>query len=74
MSQIDVFGLAVSTWIVVPVIFLVWVTVLLFVKSIFFKVIRKVSKKTKTHLDDIFVQSADFPYDVAYFGKRRGAC
>lgn len=61
MSEINVFGLAISTWIVVPVIFLVWVTVLLFVKSIFFKVIKKVSEKTKTHLDDIFVQSADFP-------------
>ena len=61
MSEINVFGLAVSAWLVIPVIFLLWVTILLFAKTIFFKVIKKVAKKTKTQIDDIFIQSADFP-------------
>ena len=61
MSEINVFGVSVYAWLVIPVIFLVWVTVLLFVKKAFFKVIKKIAKKTKTQFDDIFVQSADFP-------------
>jgi len=61
MSEINILGITISSWIIVPVIFLVWVTLLLFVKKAFFKVIKRVAQKTKTHLDDIFIQSADFP-------------
>ncbi len=61
MSEINILGVSVSIRIVIPVIFLVWVTVLFFVKKIFFTVIKKIAKKTKTRIDDIFVQSADFP-------------
>ncbi|MBN1870211.1 MAG: mechanosensitive ion channel [Candidatus Omnitrophica bacterium] len=61
MTEISVFGLMISSWIVVPVVFLVWVTVLLFLKKIAFKIITRLAKKTKTELDDIFIQSADFP-------------
>ena len=61
MSAVNVFGVSVPAWIVVPVIFFVWVTVLFLVKKVFFKAIKKVVKKTKTQFDDIFIQSADFP-------------
>jgi len=61
MSEINVFGIAISSWIVIPVVFLVWVTILLFVKGSFFKIIKRVAKKTRTNLDDIFIQSLDFP-------------
>ncbi|MCK5082049.1 MAG: mechanosensitive ion channel, partial [Candidatus Omnitrophica bacterium] len=69
MPQINVFGTSVSTWIVIPIVFLVWVTVFLFVKRTFLKVIKKVAKKTKTQLDDIFVQSADFPLTLLIFAS-----
>ena len=61
MSEINIFGITISSWIIIPVIFLVWVTVLLFIKRGFFKVIKRISKKTKTQIDDIFIQSIDFP-------------
>lgn len=61
MATINIFGVSVSAWIVIPVVFLVWVTVLLSVKKIVFKVIKRVAKQTKTNLDDLFIQSADFP-------------
>ncbi len=61
MSEFNILGVNVSVWVVVPVIFLIWVTLLLFVKRIFFKAIKKLAKKTKTQFDDIFVQSLDFP-------------
>ncbi len=61
MPEINIFGVAVSAWIVIPVVFLVWVTLLLFVKGIFFKAVKRFAKKTKTNVDDIFVHAADFP-------------
>lgn len=61
MSELTIFGFKISAWIIVPVIFLIWVTVLLFIKQVVFKVIRRVFKKTKTNVDDLFIKSLDFP-------------
>ena len=61
MSEFNIIGVAVSSGIVIPAVFLIWVTMLLFVKKVFFEFIKKIVKKTKTNIDDIFIQSADFP-------------
>jgi small-conductance mechanosensitive channel len=34
---------------------------LLFVKKVFFRIFKKIAERTRTNLDDLFVQSADFP-------------
>ncbi|OGW97755.1 MAG: mechanosensitive ion channel protein MscS [Omnitrophica WOR_2 bacterium GWA2_45_18] len=41
--------------------FFVWVTGLLFIKNVAFRAVRRITKKTTTRLDDIFVRSAGFP-------------
>jgi small-conductance mechanosensitive channel len=61
MSDINLFGVNISAWIIIPVVFLIWVTVLLAIKKIVFKIIKRVAAKTKTNFDDIFIKSADFP-------------
>lgn len=67
MAEINFFGIKISAWIFVPVVYLVWVTVLLFVKRIFFGVIKKIAERTQTHIDDIFIASADFPLVLLIF-------
>jgi len=61
MKEISFLGMTISYIIFIPVVFLVWVTVLLVLKRILFGTIKRLSQMTKTHLDDIFVKAADFP-------------
>ncbi|VAW17695.1 hypothetical protein MNBD_BACTEROID05-509, partial [hydrothermal vent metagenome] len=67
MDQIAIFNFRFSTWILIPLVYFVWVTFLLFFKTICFKAIKKVAQKTKTQLDDIFVKAADFPLVLLIF-------
>lgn len=69
MKEMTLFGITVSAWIVAPVFFLVWITAMVFFKKIFFKVIRRIAKKTKTQLDDLLVQSLDFPLTLLVLGS-----
>lgn len=61
MQDYTIFGITFSAWIVVPVIFLIWVTVLLFIKFGVFRAIKKFTTKTETQLDDVLIYSLDFP-------------
>lgn len=69
MSDITVFGVTISTWIIIPLVFLLWVTVLLFVKKGVFRAVKRLSEKTKTELDNIFVNSLDFPLTLLIFAS-----
>ena len=69
MMGINIFGMNVSTWIAIPVAFFLWVTLLLFVKKHIFSVIKKVSSKTGTQIDDLFITSADFPVTLLIFAS-----
>ena len=57
----NIFGITAPEWVVIPVVFLVWVTVFIFFKKVLFETIKRFAKKTKTQLDDILVQALDFP-------------
>ncbi|MCR4337349.1 MAG: mechanosensitive ion channel family protein [Candidatus Omnitrophica bacterium] len=61
MSSVEIFGFSVSAWLIIPVIYLVWVTLLLFIKRLLFRTIQGFAQKTKTHIDNVFVESAEFP-------------
>ncbi len=61
MSYIHILGLSLPSWIMIPMVFLVWVTVLFFLKKLLLGVIRRLTGKTATSLDDILVQSMDLP-------------
>lgn len=67
MSQINIFGIGISAWIAVPVAFFVWVTLLLFIKKRIFTIIKKITEKTQTRIDDLFIQSVDFPATLLIF-------
>lgn len=69
MEQINIFGITVSAWIVIPAAFFVWVTLLLFIKKRIFIVIKRLAGKTETKLDDVFIQSVDFPATLMVFAS-----
>ncbi len=69
MQEINIFGVTVSAWIAIPATFFVWVTLLLFIKKRLFIVIKKLIGKTETKLDDLFVQSVDFPLTLLIFAS-----
>jgi len=61
MQQISILGFTVSAWIIIPAACFFWITILLVIKNRIFVIIKKLVGKTKTKLDDIFIQSVDFP-------------
>jgi len=63
----NIFGLEVPIWISAPVVYLIWVTLLMFAKKILFSVISRLAASTKTRLDDIFIKAADFPLTLLIF-------
>ncbi|MHC1590884.1 MAG: mechanosensitive ion channel family protein [Candidatus Helarchaeales archaeon] len=67
MSTITFFGVETKVWFVVPVVYFLWVTLLLFAKRIAFKILQKLYQKTKTHVDDILIQAMDFPLTLLIF-------
>ena len=69
MSDIQILNFSFSAWIVIPVAFFIWVTLLLFVKKRFFSLVKKITSKTANQIDDLFVQSADFPITLLVFAS-----
>ncbi|MCA9406793.1 MAG: mechanosensitive ion channel family protein [Candidatus Omnitrophica bacterium] len=67
MNTVTIFGYTMSSWIVLPVVFLLWITGLLFFKKIFFTALQKFAAKTKNNLDDIFLEAADFPLTLLIY-------
>jgi len=66
-EPIVLFGVTMNVWVVIPLLFLVWVTFLMFLKKIFFKTIQKLAQRTSTQFDDIFIKSLDFPLTLLIF-------
>jgi len=54
-------------WIAMPLVYLVWVTLWIFIKKILFGSITRFAAKTKTHLDDLLIKAADFPLTLVIF-------
>lgn len=67
MKDITFFNLTVSAWIYAPIIYFLWVSVLLLVKRLFYKRIRRFAEKTKTQLDNILLEALDFPLVLLIF-------
>lgn len=61
--------LHVSPWLMIPLIFLIWVIVLLTFKRITFAVIKKVTEKTKNQYDDLLISAADFPVQLLVYAS-----
>ena len=67
MHDVRNLGINISPWLILPLVYLVWLTLLMAFKKFLFKAIKRISTKTKTHLDDLFIQSADFPITLLIF-------
>ena len=67
MKDITIFGITVSAWIYAPVIYFLWVTVLLIVKRIIYAQVRKFAKRTKTEIDNIILKALDLPLTLLIF-------
>lgn len=67
MQDIVIFGVTVSAWIYAPIIYLLWVTILLAVKKIVFSAIERIAARTTTKLDDILLGSLNLPLMLLIF-------
>ena len=67
MQEIKIFNLTISVWILAPIVYFLWVTILLMVKVFVFRQVRKVAEMTKTKIDDIFLGALDFPLTLLIF-------
>jgi len=67
MNGITIFNVEISGWIYAPVVFFIWVTLLLIVKKITFVRIKKIAARTKFRADDVFLNSLDFPLTLLIF-------
>ncbi|PIR18607.1 MAG: mechanosensitive ion channel protein MscS, partial [Elusimicrobia bacterium CG11_big_fil_rev_8_21_14_0_20_64_6] len=67
MQDFYIGGVNVPAWVYVPLVYLAWVSGLTILKKAFFKSILQFAKNTKTRLDDLFVQAADFPLTLLIF-------
>lgn len=67
MQDIKIFGITISMWLYAPVVYFVWVSLLLLIKRICYGKIKKLALRTKTKLDDIFLGSLDLPLMLLIF-------
>lgn len=67
MNTITIFGIEMQIWLVIPVVYFLWVTLLLFAKRIVFKFLRKFYRSTKNRIDDIVFKSMELPLTLLIF-------
>lgn len=67
MQDFQIAGISMSPWLTIPVIYLIWVSILLAVKKVCFESIRRFASKTKTNIDDLLIKSIDFPVILLIF-------
>jgi small-conductance mechanosensitive channel len=67
MNSITVFNIEISAWIYAPVVYLVWVSVLLAIKKLLFNRIRRWVGRTKTRIDDVILNALNLPLTLLVF-------
>lgn len=67
MNSITIFNVEVSAWIYAPVIYFIWVSVLLLCKKLVFKWIRRWVGTTRTRLDDVLMNALRLPLTLLIF-------
>ena len=67
MTNITLFGLEIHAAIYIPVLYFLWVSVFLILKTVLFSKIRALADKTETKLDDIFLDAANIPLVLLVF-------
>ena len=67
MQTITIFGFTISPWFFAPVIYFLWVSILLIIKKIVFGCITKIAEKTKSKVDDILLNALNVPLVLLVF-------
>ncbi len=67
MKEITVFNLTIPAFIYGPVIYFLWISLLLFIKKTIFLRIERVAKKTSSNIDDILLEALNFPLVLIIF-------
>ncbi len=67
MKEIIIFNIKIPAFIYAPIIYFVWVSVLLFIKKIVYHRVEKLASHTKSKLDDIILAALNFPLVLLIF-------
>jgi len=67
MKEITLFNISVPAFIYAPVIYFVWVSLLLLIKKIVFIRIQRFASRTRSKLDDILIGALNFPLVLLIF-------
>lgn len=67
MKDIILFGFKISAWIYAPIIYFIWVSILLIIKKICYGRVQKLAKRTASQIDDILLDALDFPLILLIF-------
>lgn len=67
MTSLNIFGFTITGWILFFAMYVLWIVVFLFIKVIFYARIRRIAAKTKSNLDDIFLDALNRPLVIFIF-------
>ena len=67
MNSISVFNVEISAWIYAPIVYLLWVSILLLCKKLAFNRIKHWVGRTKTQLDDVLMNALNLPLTLLIF-------
>ena len=67
MKELSIWGIEISPAIYVPVLYFLWVSILLIAKKVFFTKVRRFADKTVIELDDIILDALDLPLLLLIF-------
>jgi small-conductance mechanosensitive channel len=59
----------VSPWLLLPLVFFLWAGLLLMFKRLLFVMIKRLARRTKTKIDDVFIRAADLPLTLLIFAS-----
>lgn len=74
MEHIYLFGIAIPFWLYAAGFYFAWLAVFLLAKRILFRWLKAFASKTSSRIDDILVDSINFPLNVLIFALGIGAC
>ncbi|MBU2540507.1 MAG: mechanosensitive ion channel family protein [Candidatus Omnitrophica bacterium] len=67
MQDLSFFNIEISPWILAPVIYFIWVSLLLILKKIAYARMQQLAGRTASELDDVFLNALDFPLLLLIF-------
>ncbi|HAJ56252.1 MAG TPA: mechanosensitive ion channel protein MscS [Candidatus Omnitrophica bacterium] len=67
MNNILILGMQIPAWLIGPAIIFIWLSILFIIKKLVFLNLKKWANRTKSGLDNILIESLDFPLTLLIF-------